>query len=640
MQRYYKSALRISILLFLCASMTFAGGKIVTIVHVNDTHSHLDAFGPKDFHLNGTIGGIAKAAHIFGSIRATEQNVVLLHGGDAFVGDFMYNAYFGVPELTLMSRLGFDAMTVGNHEFDLSPDMLLNSLLNVSPAPSFPLLSANLDMSGYDAQKAAALGQFVKPYIVIDRGVRIGIFGLTVWDNPTTNAAPIQILDPVASGIAAAMVQSLKGQNVDLVICLSHMGFLHDQAIAAAVPGIDVIVGAHDHYLFQKPVRVPQGNGKETLILQAGSFYLNVGELRLSVEGGKVKFLDYRIIPVDRNVPEVPEVQAQINQLKAGIVQTYGDVYHKIVGLAPCDLDMSYDATSQIRDTPLGNLVTDALRRKGATQLGFSAIGMMNEKIYAGPIVGADVFRSFPYGFDQSTGLGLRLVKLGIEGDSLIGGIEGALSFLGVNEDYFPQISGMTFKYDGSKPPMERVILSSIRVGGKPFDPSAKYTVTVDEGLAGLLPAMGVSVTMLEMMPDDEYIVVRDYIRRLGIVAYRPEGRIRDVSVRCRNEHFADDDVQAAAAAPAAVKNFELGQNYPNPFNPSTVIRYALPLRTRTNVTVFNALGQVVKELVNEDEDAGYHEVRFDGTGLASGVYFYRLQAGSFVETKKLTLLK
>src|SRR5271169_3181499 len=184
MQRYSKRALRISILLFLCATMTFAGGKIVTIVHVNDTHSHLDAFGPKDFHLNGTIGGIAKAAYIFGSIRATEQNVVLLHGGDAFVGDFMYNAYFGVPELALMSQLGFDAMTVGNHEFDLTPDMLLNSLMNVAPPPSFPLLSANLDMSGYDAQKAAGLAQFVKPSVVIERGVKIGIFGLTVWDNP------------------------------------------------------------------------------------------------------------------------------------------------------------------------------------------------------------------------------------------------------------------------------------------------------------------------------------------------------------------------------------------------------------------------------------------------------------------------
>ncbi len=638
MPRHILGAFRISILLILCASVMFAGGTTITIVHVNDTHSHLDAFGPKDFHLNGTIGGIAKAASIFGSIRASEQNVVLLHGGDAFVGDFFFNSYFGVPELTLMSQLKFDAMAVGNHEFDLTPDVLLGALEQAQP--SFKLLSANLEMTGYP--QGSLLAQFVQPSIIINRGVKIGIFGLTVWDNPTTNSSPIQIVDPTPA-IAGQMVQSLRTQGAAVVICLSHMGFLHDKEIASTVPGIDVIVGAHDHYLFDKPVHVKQGNGKETLILQAGSFYLNVGELRLNVDGGKVKFLDYRIIPVDRRVPAVPQVQAVVNGLKDGIVQTYGDVYHKIVGVSLCDMELLYDTESQMRDTPMGNLVTDALRQKGGTQLGFSAIGLINEKIYAGAIVGADVFRSFPYGFDPATGLGLKLVKIQADGASLIGGIEGALSFLGVNEDYFPQVSGMTFKYDASKAVGQRVILSSIRVGGKQFNPSALYTMTVDEGLAGILPQLGVNVTVLEAMPDYEYVVVKDYIHHLGVLAYRAEGRIRDVSVRCRNERFADDEVAVASEsdpAPAAVRSFELGQNYPNPFNPSTVIRYALPSKARANLTVFSALGQVVKELVNETEEAGYHEVRFDGTGLASGVYFYRLQAGSFVETKKLTLLK
>ncbi len=638
MQKHFMNLMRISVLFILCASVMLAGGTTITIVHVNDTHSHLDAFGPKDFHLNGTIGGIARAASIFGSIRAAEQNVVLLHGGDAFVGDFMFNNYFGVPELQIMSSLGFDAMAVGNHEFDLTPDALLGSLL--AATPSFKLLSANLDMTAYPG--GTDLANFVQPSIVINKGVKIGIFGLTVWDNPSTNSSPIQILDPTPT-IAASMVQSLRSQGAVVVICLSHMGFLHDQAIAAAVPGIDVIVGAHDHYLFNKPVHVKQGNGKETLILQAGSFYLNVGELRLKVEGGNVKFLDYRIIPVDRRVPQVPEVQAIVNGLKDGIVSTYGDVYHKIVGIAPCDLELLYDESSQIRDTPMGDLVTDALRQKGKTQLGFSAIGLINEKIYAGAIVGADVFRSFPYGFDPATGLGLKLVKVSANGGSLIVGLESALSFLGVNEDYFPQISGMTFKYDGTRPIGSRVILSSIRVGGKPLDPSLDYTMTVDEGLYPLLGMLGVNATLIEAMSDYEYVVVKDYIHHLGVVAYRPEGRIRDVSVRCRNEHFADDEVAVASESdpsPAVAKNFELGQNYPNPFNPSTVIRYALPSKARANLTVFNSLGQVVKELVNENEEAGYHEVRFDGTGLASGVYFYRLQAGSFVETKKLTLLK
>jgi 5'-nucleotidase/UDP-sugar diphosphatase len=635
MQRLITCALRLSVLFVLCAGITFAGtGTIITIVHVNDTHSHLDAFGPKDFHLNGTIGGIAKAAYIFGSIRATEKNVVLLHGGDAFVGDFFFNRYFGVPELTIMSTLGFDAMAVGNHEFDLTADVLVGALAEAKP--SFKLLSANLVTGAYGA--ASGLDNFVQPSVVIDRGVKIGIFGLTVWDNPTTTPGPMEIRDPLAYGDAAQAVQSLRSQGAVVIICLSHMGFLHDREVASQVPGIDVIVGAHDHFLFEKPVRVNQ-----TLILQAGAFYLNVGELRLCVEGKNVKFVDYRMIPVDRRVPVVPEVQAIVTSLKPDITATFGNVYRNVVGLARCDQELLYDESSQIRDTPMGDLVTDALREKGNTQLGFSAIGLINEKIYAGAIVGADVFRSFPYGFDPATGLGLKLVKVSADGGSLVVGLESALSFLGINEDYFPQISGMTFKYDGSKPVGTRVLLNSIRVGGKPLDPGQQYTMTIDEGLFPLLGTLGVNATLIEAMPDYEYVVVKDFIHHRGVIAYRPEGRIRDVSVRCRNEHFADEDVAIAEesdAVPASVKDFELGQNYPNPFNPSTTIRYALPSRARAIVTVYNALGQVVKELVDEDQDAGYHDVRFDGAGLASGVYFYRLHAGNFVETKKLTLLK
>src|SRR5437016_1914165 len=101
-----------------------AAGTTITLLHVNDTHSHLDAIGPKDAALKGTLGGIARAATVIGQLRAIEPNVLLLHAGDVFQGDPMFNAYFGVPEFQLMKQLGFDAMAVGNHEFDFGPGVL------------------------------------------------------------------------------------------------------------------------------------------------------------------------------------------------------------------------------------------------------------------------------------------------------------------------------------------------------------------------------------------------------------------------------------------------------------------------------------------------------------------------------------
>jgi 5'-nucleotidase / UDP-sugar diphosphatase len=624
-----------TVVILCCIGFIQAQKTKITIVHVNDTHSHLDAFGQKDNKLNGTIGGIAKAAYVIGSIRATESNVVLLHAGDAFVGDLFFNKYFGAAELQLMSQLGFDAMAVGNHEFDLGPDVLTMALGNASP--TFPLLSANVDMSSYPNP---ALQSFIKSSTIIERsGVKIGIFGMTVPNDPTYNPAPVQIL-PNVGEIAYQMVSTLKAAGVDMVVCLSHLGSLYDQAIADGVPGIDVIVGGHDHYLFDQPIHVSHADGTETLIVQAGEFYENVGELQLTVENGKVSLANYKMIPVDQKVPKVPEIQAAVDQLKEGIVQTYGDVYHKVEGFAIFDLNRHYDPNSPFRDTPLGNLVTDALKKKGKTDIAVTALGLTSQKIYAGPIVGADVFRAIPFGFDPATGLGLKLVKMRIQGDSLLMGIETTLSFLGLSEDYFLQFSGMKFDYDATQPVGARVKLSSIRIGGKRFDPAAKYSVTMDEGFAALLPVMGVSATLIAALPDAEYNVVKDYIHSLHFVTYVPEGRIRDISVKGSFCKKSADDAVADELTSVGTKSIELMQNYPNPFNSSTVIRYSVPTDGHVSLKIYNQAGQEVATLVDEEKTAGNYDVTWNASGVVGGMYFYRLNAGHQQVVKKMVLEK
>ena len=128
-------------MLTIITGVSWAQTDTLTVIHVNDSHSHLVPYGPKDEHGVGTRGGIARAASLIGQVTATEDNVLFLHAGDVFIGDFMFNKYFGVPELQILAQLGCDAMTLGNHEFDLTPDVLKLALSEAGfPIPGFDVL--------------------------------------------------------------------------------------------------------------------------------------------------------------------------------------------------------------------------------------------------------------------------------------------------------------------------------------------------------------------------------------------------------------------------------------------------------------------------------------------------------------------
>jgi 5'-nucleotidase/UDP-sugar diphosphatase len=619
------------IVLICLSSFVYGQSTTITILHVNDTHSHLDAVGPKEWDLDGTLGGIAKAAAVIKRVRATEENVLLLHAGDVFQGDLFFNKYFGVPEFQLMLQLGFDAMTVGNHEFDFGPGVLNDVLTTAFAQGSFPLLSANLD----NLDAVPGLSTWIRPSIVKTvGGVKIGIFGMTVPNDPTNMPAPVIIRDDLIP-IAQQMVDNLHESGAEVVICLSHLGFYNDNIVAAGVSGIDFIIGAHNHFLFEQPVPVKNPSGKTTLIFQAGEHYKYIGKLRFYVKHGKVYVREYHILPVDRWVRPDPTIAGIVNGLKAGIVAQYGDVYRTVVGFAKDELAKKYDPKSPLRDTPLGNLVTDAFRKKTGTDIAITPDGLISEKIYAGRIVGADVFRAVSYGFDEATGKGFTLATLDLAGAELVKGLEVGLSQIEVDDDFFLQVSGMSFNYDPRQPVGQRVNLQSIRINGDPIDPTATYSLTVNTGVVALLDFAGVHAENIALLPDFEYDVVRDYIKSLGVVRYRSEGRIRDNSVRCPHGWYLAD----AASVPPD-QGVRLYKNYPNPFNPSTRIAYELPVDSRVSLKVYNTLGQEVATLVNGENTAGRHEVVWDASNVPSGVYFYRIEANGASAVEKLLLLK
>jgi 5'-nucleotidase len=623
------------VLLLSAAGFAIGQGTTITLLHVNDTHSHLDAVGPKDANLNGTLGGIARAATVIGTIKATEPNVLLLHAGDLFQGDPFFNKYFGVPELQIMTQLGFDAMAVGNHELGYGPGTLNDVLSMAFAGGSFPLLSANMDMTAFPQ-----LESFIQPAIMKNiGGVNIGILGMTVPNDPSMIPDPVVVQSNIVA-IAQQTVDSLRNHGANAVILLSHLGIYNDKIIASQVAGIDFIIGAHDHFLLQQPVMVAGPGGKQTPIFQAGEHYQYIGELHFTVDNQTVTMNDYHIITVDSTVPPEPNIQGVIESLKPGICDQFGDLYHTRIGIAVHELTKVYDVSSPYRDTPIGDLITDAFKQKTRTDIAITADGLISEKIYAGAIVGADVFRSMSYGFDQTTGLGFHIAKFKIKGSELLKGLEIGLSQIEVGDDYFLQVSGMNFRYNPKNVVGQRVVKGSIKINCREFNPRETYTVTTNEGIVMLLSGLGVNVTDLKILPDFEFTILRDYIHKLGRVNYRPEGRIIDASIRGIRKLDEEQSSVNPAKEELGVSGFRILGNYPNPFNPSTTISFSIPNAMHVSLTVYNSLGQEIVTLLNGEKNAGAYNVLWNAGNVASGVYFYRLQAGSVVKSGKMFLVK
>ncbi|MFC4739167.1 bifunctional metallophosphatase/5'-nucleotidase [Flavobacterium ponti] len=253
--------------------------KKLTILHTNDTHSHIDPF-PADDPKNPNQAGAARRASIIEKIRAEEENVLLLDAGDIFQGTPYFNYYGGELEFKIMSMMQYDLATLGNHDFDNGIDGFYAQL----PHAKFDFVSANYDF------KNTILDGIVKPYKIFKKaGLKIGVFGLgveleglvdkklykeTVYNNPID--------------ITKDVVRQLKEiEKCDLIICLSHLGFKYtnepekicDVLLAQKTKDIDLIIGGHTHTFLDKPVVEKNTEGKEVLINQVGCYGINLGRL-------------------------------------------------------------------------------------------------------------------------------------------------------------------------------------------------------------------------------------------------------------------------------------------------------------------------------------------------------------------------
>lgn len=269
--------------------MAANGGDTIklTLLHTNDVHSRLDPF-PMDGSRNAGLGGVAARAELIKKIRAEEQHVLLLDAGDIFQGTPYFNLYKGEPEIKAMTMMGYDAATMGNHDFDAGLENFAAQLQHAQ----FPIL-----MSNYDFTHTPMEAKYV-PYKVFKKGsLKIGVTGVgiemkgLVPDNLFGNT---KYLDPVqkASETAAYLKKS---EKCDLVICLSHLGYKYsdnkvsDQVLAKESEYVDIIIGGHTHTFMDKPDTFTNKKGEAVLINQVGWAGIVLGRIDIEFSKGKKK---------------------------------------------------------------------------------------------------------------------------------------------------------------------------------------------------------------------------------------------------------------------------------------------------------------------------------------------------------------
>ena len=538
-----------------------ASGKITfTILHTNDLHSNFIGMAPASDYTpfsqndDDTRGGFARLATLIAQRKAARASlgpVLILDGGDYSMGTAFGAAIRQTgAELQLLSKMGFDATTFGNHDFDLGPDGTADAIIIAAKAGRAPaIVASNSLFDGTDPtlsglQRMASEG-VVRRHIVIERGgLRFGVFGVLGKEAQfyTGGAGAVRFKDRIES--AREMVKSLREtEKVDVVIALSHGGmtkgddgrFLEgeDVQLAREAPGIDVVIGAHSHTALREPVIV---NG-HTPVVQTGKYGENLGELVITLDAGMLTVESYRLHPVDDTILGDRGMADEIEKLKQTVTTTVfaSRGYSIDQPLATVAQDISNSFTDIPASTVLANLCTDAFREATKADIGLTANGLMRSGFVRGKtgiLTVYDVFAVAPLGagvLDPTAGSTL------VTGFFSAPEIKNILEFLLVDNpahpgEYFPRVSGMRFKYDSARPRFDVVTeieVGNIDAGYKPVDISG-----ADGRLFGLSCPMYLALIL---------VAIPKYTKgRLPLVAKNKSGQAMASKVEALSDPRAD----------------------------------------------------------------------------------------------------
>ena len=491
-----------------CATQINTGTNIesrftsITILHDNDTHAHLE--------------DIARRATKVNQIRTEMggENVLLLDAGDVFMGTLYFNLMHGMADLEFMKMLQYDAMTLGNHEFDgfnKQPMYLADFVKNAT----FPILCANFDVS-----KDPYLRGKISKWIIIERaGVKFGVFGLTTEDTKViSNPSPqIDIKDHVTS--AEESVSQLTKQGINKIIAVTHIGWDEDMKLAKQVEGIDLIIGGHSHTL---PAFYPTiiDNNEPTLVVQAEAYGKYLGRLDITFDEKGVIQHQTGTLFENAKFDEDPVFAAKLAEYDSPISQ----LKNTIVGETLSDLNGERD---QVRtsETNLGNFVADSFLDKAKVSNATIAIingGSIRESIKAGKISLDQVLKTMPFGND--------IVVFDLTGDQIIAALENGVSQVESIAGRFPQVSGMRFIWNPKASPGSRIMHVEIKTTDvySPINPQATYRLVTNtflyEGGDGYSSFQ--KGTNTEYLGFLDYEILQEYIGKNSPLDIKVEGRI------------------------------------------------------------------------------------------------------------------
>lgn len=412
----------------------------VDVVFTHDTHSHLNSFRTVEDGASAQMGGFARIKTIIDEKKAESPEALVLDGGDFSMGTLFQTVFEEeASELRVMGMMGYDATTLGNHEFDYRSQGLANMLETAKdsgdPVPA--LLVCNVDWSEMNEERQLlkdAFGDYgMQDYMMVERdGVNIailGVFGIDALACAPTCALEFQ--DPIEA-VKETVAEIQENEDPDMIICLSHCGTSEiegkseDEELAQAVPELDLIISGHSHTLLEEPIVYG-----DTVIVSAGEYGSHVGEVSFTEkDNGRWTVSSYEIVPVDMSVPADEETQALIDSFEESIDSAYLAQFGLTADQVLCENDYTFSPLDDLYDVHtehnLGDIISDAYVYSAEQVLDGEEVdvavvpsGTIRDTYVPGEITVTDVFNSFSLGIGPDGVPGYPLIKVYLTGEEL-----------------------------------------------------------------------------------------------------------------------------------------------------------------------------------------------------------------------------